>query len=121
MIIYVNESIKLNKGQTKKVISFLRNLAKTANPCDLGFGICSNLTNFLGSIKAQTGFGGYTTVTDLALGFPNVELDSLGEVSSYPLGSDNYYEDIYNNCLWVKGNRRTELCTYMANRLQELL
>tara|TARA_R110000764_G_scaffold66651_3_gene138806 strand:- start:324 stop:689 length:366 start_codon:yes stop_codon:yes gene_type:complete len=121
MGVYKSKCVKLNKGQTKKTISFLRELAKTAYPIDEGFGICSNLSDFLNSINVGYGFSGYGMVSDLALGFPNVELDSLGNVSSYPLGNDNYHEDARSNNLWVKGNRRTELCTHIANRLQELL
>ena len=121
MIVYKSECVKLNKGQAKKIISFLRGLAKTACPIDEGFGICSNLSDFLNGINVGYGFSGYGMVSDLALGFPNVELDRLGNVSSYPLGNENYHKDAYSKNLWVKGNRRTELCTHMANRLQELL
>tara|TARA_R110002126_G_scaffold93585_8_gene221642 strand:- start:150 stop:515 length:366 start_codon:yes stop_codon:yes gene_type:complete len=121
MIVYKRKCVKLNKGQTKKIISFLRELAKTACPIDGGVGICNILSNFLNSINVDYGFSGYGMVRDLALGFPNVELDSLGNVSSYPLGIDNYFEDAFSKNLWVKGNRRTELCTHIANRLQELL
>ncbi len=112
MIIYKDGSNELNKTQVRKTISFLRKLAKNADPIESDLGICFNLNRFLVGIEAKC--NGYDVVTNLAVGFPDICMGNHGRASSYPIGLQ--YED-----LWKKGNRRTELCTHIANRLQKLL
>ena len=120
MKVYVYEDVVLNKGQSKKIVKFLRNLAETANPVDVMYGICSNLDDFMSGIIADGNSytWGYDLVQDLSLGFPDVEMGPCGTVvSMYPLGYEEYCADI----LWKVGNRRTELCTYIADGLQKLI
>lgn len=115
--VYVDGESKLNKGQTKKVVAFLRELARTAEPVNSNFGICWNLHYFLRGIKGYC--SGYDMVTNLAVGFPNVAMNKARPERAfcYPI-DDGYGEGI---SLWEVGNRRTELCTHIANRLQNLL
>ena len=121
MRVYVHKNVVLNKGQSRKIVKFLRNLAETANPVISSCGICINLDKFiLGSIIANgTSLGwGYDLVQDLSLGFPDVEMEPCGTViSTYPLG----YEEYHLDSLWKVGNRRTKLCTYIADGLQRLI
>ncbi len=113
MIIYKDGSNELNKTQVRKTISFLRKLAKNADPKESDLGICYNLNYFLVGIGAEC--NGYLVVTNLAVGFPNVRMGVDGRANNYPIG-----QQMYGN-LWEKGNRRTKLCTHIANRLQKLL
>jgi len=121
MKVYVYEDVVLNKGQSKKIVKFLRNLAETANPVDVVYGLCSNLDDFMSGIIASDNSSlmwGYDLVQDLSLGFPDVKMGPCGTVvSMYPLGYEEYCSDI----LWEVGNRRTELCTYIADGLQRLI
>ena len=120
MKVYVHKNVVLNKGQSRKIVKFLRNLAETANPVAVMYGICSNLDDFMSGIitDGNSYTWGYDLVQDLSLGFPDVEMEPCGTVvSMYPLGQEEYNSDI----LWKVGNRRTELCTYIADGLQRLI
>ena len=121
MKVYAHKNVVLNKGQSRKIVKFLRSLAKTASPENANYGICSNLDDFMSGIIASDNSSlmwGYDLVQDLSLGFPNVEMKPCGTfVSMYPLG----YEEYCSGNLWKVGNRRTELCTYIADGLQRLI
>ena len=120
MKVYVHKNIVLNKGQSRKIVKFLRNLAETANPVSPMYGICNNLDEFIFSVVTDGFFLGWgpILVQDLSLGFPDVKMGPCGTVvSMYPLGYEEYCSDI----LWKVGNRRTELCTYIADGLQKLI
>ena len=120
MEVYVHKNVVLNKGQSRKIVKFLRNLAETANPVDVNYGICCNLDEFMLDIIAdgKSFSWGYDLIQDLSLGFPDVQMKSCGTVvNMYPLG----YEEYISGNLWEVGNRRTKLCTYIANGLQYLI
>ena len=120
MKVYAHKNVVLNKGQSRKIVKFLRSLAKTANPENTNYGICSNLDDFMSSIVADGNSytWGYDLVQNLSLGFPDVEMGPCGiVVSTYPLG----YEEYNSDNLWKIGNRRTELCTHIADGLQKLI
>ncbi len=122
MIVFECEGEKLDKGETRKIIKFLRDLAKTAKPKDDYFGICCNLNTFIEETNISGGAGwlGYDIVETFSVGFPNVKMSkATGKkhlAYAYPIGYPQEEEK-----LWEVGNRRTELCTHIANRLQELL
>lgn len=121
-IVYRNGNNKLNRGETVKVIDFLRKLASTAKPEDSDVGICYNLDEFLFNMKptewVKLHAFGYDIVAELSVGFPNVRMDETEGKTHlahpYPIGFHKSY-------LWEVGNERTKLCTHIANRLEDLL
>ncbi len=114
MNIYRDENGVLNIGQAIKTIAFLRNLAVTAEPDEISRGICSNLNKFF--MNQNINCCGYYTVSNLALGFPNVVMSEevVGKASAYPI-------DYVRGNLWEVGNERTQLCTHIADKLQSLI
>ena len=119
MIVYVQGNNKLNKGQTKLIIKYLRKVAKTCEVLESNLGICWNLNNYL--IQVSSKGCGYHIVEYLSVGFPDVAMYTRDKADVYPLKNDVANGYPASNCKWEVGNRRTQLCTHIADRLQEFL
>ena len=119
MIVYVQGNNKLNKGQTKLIIKYLRKVAKTCEVLKSDLGICWNLHNYLRQISDKG--CGYHIVKYLSVGFPNVAMYTRDRADTYPLKNDVANGYSASDHMWEVGNRRTQLCTHIADRLQEFL
>ena len=119
MNVYAKDNSALNQKQVELTIKFLREAAKTAQVEDDDFGICWNLSSFLLKLGVYR-CNGYDLVSHLSVGFPDVSMYTGNKASSYPLENDVANGYPVSNCKWEVGNRRTQLCTHIADRLQEI-
>ena len=119
MNVYVKDNSALNQKQVELTIKFLREAAKTAQVEDDDFGICWNFSSFLLKLGVYR-CNGYEIVSHLSVGFPDVAMYE-DKADDYPLKNDVANGYPASDHLWEVGNRRTQLCTHIADRLQEFL